>query len=111
MKTIVTGAASGIGRATAQLFADNPHDGRPADLLLVDRDAAGLERAGAELRATGVRVTLWIGYSGSWAAGWWVFFSPLRRQRDLEDHGTPGSGVPGQGGRERPGGAGPQLGD
>ena len=59
----------------------------------------------------GVRPTLWIAYAGSWAAGWWVFFSPLRRQRDLEDHGTPGSGVPGQGGRERPGGAGPQLGD
>ena len=33
----------------------------------------------------GVRATLWIAYAGSWAAGWWVFFSPLRRQRDLED--------------------------
>jgi MFS family permease len=59
----------------------------------------------------GVRPTLWIAYAGSWAAGWWVFFSPLRRQRDLEDHGAPGSRVPGQGGRELPGGAGPQLGD
>jgi predicted MFS family arabinose efflux permease len=59
----------------------------------------------------GVRATLWIAYGGSWAAGWWVFFSPLRRQRDLEDHGAPGGGVPGQGGRELPGGAGPQLGD
>jgi MFS family permease len=71
----------------------------------------------------GVRVTLWIAYTGSWAAGWWVFFSPLRRQRDLEtqpdpegqpdleDHRAPGSGVPGQGGRERPDGTGPQLGD
>jgi len=59
----------------------------------------------------GVRATLWIAYAGSWAAGWWVFFSPLRRQRDLEDHGAPGGGVPGQGGRELPGGAGPQLGD
>jgi MFS family permease len=59
----------------------------------------------------GVRPTLWIAYAGSWAAGWWVFFSPLRRQRELEDHGAPGGGVPGQGGRELPGGAGPQLGD
>lgn len=59
----------------------------------------------------GVRATLWIAYAGSWAAGWWVFFSPLRRQRDLEDHGAPGSGVPGQGGREPADGAGPQLRD
>jgi MFS family permease len=69
----------------------------------------------------GVRVTLWIAYSGSWAAGWWVFFSPLRRQRDLEaqpepaedleDRRAPGSGIPGQGGRERPDGTGPHLGD
>ena len=59
----------------------------------------------------GVRTTLWIAYAGSWAAGWWVFFSPLRRQRDLEDHGAPGGGVPGQGGRERADGAGPQLRD
>ena len=36
----------------------------------------------------GVRATLWIAYAGSWAAGWWVFFSPLRRQRDLGDSAT-----------------------
>jgi MFS family permease len=85
----------------------------------------------------GVRATLWIAFAGSWAAGWWVFFSPLRRMRaievqpiedqpievqpaegqlaegpqDLEDQRTPGSGVPGHGGRELPDGAGPQLGD
>jgi MFS family permease len=77
----------------------------------------------------GVRVTLWIAYSGSWAAGWWVFFSPLRRQRDLEtqpapedrpaledqpvleDQRAPGSGIPGQGGRERPDGPRPQFAD
>jgi NAD(P)-dependent dehydrogenase (short-subunit alcohol dehydrogenase family) len=35
---IVTGAASGIGRATALLFA-----GQGADLVLVDRDGAGLQ--------------------------------------------------------------------
>jgi MFS family permease len=31
----------------------------------------------------GVRPTLWIGFAGSWAAGWWVFFSPLRGMRDF----------------------------
>jgi hypothetical protein len=31
----------------------------------------------------GVRPTLWIGFAGTWAAGWWVFFSPLRRMRDI----------------------------
>jgi hypothetical protein len=56
----------------------------------------------------GVRPTLWIGFAGSWAAGWWVFFSPLRRMRDLpaqpglEVDRAPGSGVPGQGGGELP---------
>jgi len=59
----------------------------------------------------GVRATLWIAFAGSWAAGWWVFFSPLRGMRALEDQRAPGSGVPGHGGRELPDGAGPQLGD
>jgi MFS family permease len=31
----------------------------------------------------GVRPTLWIAFVGSWAAGWWVFFSPLRKMRDF----------------------------
>jgi MFS family permease len=35
--------------------------------------------------ALGVRPTLWIAFAGSWAAGWWVFFSPLRRMRDIEN--------------------------
>jgi len=62
----------------------------------------------------GVRPTLWIAYVGSWAAGWWVFFSPLRHQRDfedLEDERAPGSGLPGHGGGKLADGAGPQLGD
>jgi MFS family permease len=69
----------------------------------------------------GVRTTLWIAFAGSWAAGWWVFFSPLRGMRDLEgqpledqpleDQRTPGSGVPGHSRRELPDGAGPQFGD
>ena len=65
----------------------------------------------------GVRTTLWIAFTGSWAAGWWVFFSPLRGMRaledqpGLEDQRAPGRGVPGHGGRELPDGAGPQLRD
>jgi MFS family permease len=63
----------------------------------------------------GVRTTLWIAFAGTWAAGWWVFFSPLRRMRDvpeevLEVDRTPGGEVPGQGGGELPDGAGAPLG-
>ena len=31
----------------------------------------------------GVRPTIWIGVIGSWAAGFWVLFSPLRTMRDI----------------------------
>jgi MFS family permease len=64
----------------------------------------------------GVRATLWIGFAGSWAAGWWVFFSPLRGMRAIEDQQglevdrAPGSDVPGQSGGELPDGAGTALG-
>ena len=34
----------------------------------------------------GIRPTLWVGVVGSWAAGLWVFFSPLRRTRDIPPH-------------------------
>jgi hypothetical protein len=58
----------------------------------------------------GVRTTLWIAFVGFWAAGWWVFFSPLRRMRDLlEVHRAPGSEIPGQSGGELPDGAGASL--
>ncbi|MBL8056969.1 MAG: SDR family oxidoreductase [Anaerolineales bacterium] len=43
---IVTGAASGIGQGTAELFAEEG-----ARLVLVDRDAAGLETTAGRLRA------------------------------------------------------------
>jgi predicted MFS family arabinose efflux permease len=33
--------------------------------------------------AIGVRPTIWIGISGTWAAGLFVYFSPLRKQRDV----------------------------
>jgi len=66
----------------------------------------------------GVRATLWIGFAGSWAAGWWVFFSPLRGLRALEDQQgpelevdrAPGGDVPGQSGGELPDSAGTTLG-
>ena len=31
----------------------------------------------------GIRPAMWIGVVGSWAAGWFVFFSPLRGMRDF----------------------------
>jgi MFS family permease len=63
----------------------------------------------------GVRTTLWIAFTGTWAAGWWVFFSPLRGMRNvpeevLEVDRAPGGEVPGQGGGELPDGAGTTLG-
>lgn len=33
----------------------------------------------------GVRPTLWIAAAGIWASGLWLYFSPLRRVRDLAD--------------------------
>ncbi|GLH95313.1 MFS transporter [Phytohabitans aurantiacus] len=33
----------------------------------------------------GVRPTLWIAAAGVWASGLWLYFSPLRRARDLAD--------------------------
>lgn len=43
---------------------------------------------GALGTAIGIRPTLWIGFIGSWAAGFWVYFSPLRRMRDLPREAT-----------------------
>ena len=39
--------------------------------------------AGVLGTAFGLRATMWIGVTGIWAAGWWVFFSPLRHTRDV----------------------------
>jgi MFS family permease len=33
----------------------------------------------------GIRPSIWIAYAGSWAAGFLVFFSPLRHARDISD--------------------------
>jgi MFS family permease len=38
---------------------------------------------GALGSAIGIRPTLWISVVGSWAAGFWVLFSPLRGLRDI----------------------------
>jgi MFS family permease len=38
---------------------------------------------GALGTAIGIRPTLWVAFTGSYAAGFWVYFSPLRRMRDI----------------------------
>ncbi len=53
---IITGAASGIGRGTALLFAE-----QGAKLVLVDRDAAGLESIRSELVAQAAAVVISCG--------------------------------------------------
>ncbi|MGV8935872.1 MAG: SDR family NAD(P)-dependent oxidoreductase [Allorhizobium sp.] len=47
----ITGAASGMGLETARAFAS-----KGAEVVMADRDAAGLDRYGAELRQTGARI-------------------------------------------------------
>ena len=39
----------------------------------------------------GVRTTIWIAVVGSWAAALWVFFSPLRKMRDIPAVAMPGA--------------------
>ena len=51
---LVTGASVGIGRATAEKFAENH-----ANLVLLDMDYAGLERAKQELAHFGVRIEIY----------------------------------------------------
>ena len=41
---------------------------------------------GAFGAALGIRAAIWIAFAGSWAAGWWVFFSPLRNARGIPAH-------------------------
>lgn len=55
---IVTGAASGIGRATAELLGE-----AGAAIMLADVDEAGVQRAAAELGERGVRCCVSVGDS------------------------------------------------
>jgi MFS family permease len=43
----------------------------------------------------GVRPTIWVGVIGSWVAGFWVLFSPLRRMRDIPRQDLPAAPAPG----------------
>jgi len=52
---MVTGAARGIGRATARLLAHKGYQ-----LALVDRDAAALDGVAEELRGNAVRTEVWV---------------------------------------------------
>lgn len=61
MKTIITGAASGIGLATARLFATQPHDRTAAELLIADRPGSGIEAVADELRRLGARAQAFAG--------------------------------------------------
>jgi 3-oxoacyl-[acyl-carrier protein] reductase len=51
---VVTGAASGMGRAIAHLFADEG-----ASVAVTDRDAAGANRVGSEIRDAGGTAAEW----------------------------------------------------
>jgi MFS family permease len=46
---------------------------------------------GAVGQGLGVRATVWIGVTGSWLAGLWVYFSPLRTMRDIPAPPAPGT--------------------
>ena len=52
---VVTGAASGIGRALAHAFAD-----RGCDIALVDVNGAGLAEAAGEVRQLGRRTSVHV---------------------------------------------------
>ncbi|MGI9253666.1 MAG: SDR family NAD(P)-dependent oxidoreductase [Thermomicrobiales bacterium] len=54
--TIITGAASGIGAGTAEVFAE-----LGANLVLVDRDETGLNAVAGQLSATGAPVRICAG--------------------------------------------------
>ncbi len=44
------------------------------------------ELIGGALGSTlGIRATLWIGVVGAWMAALWLFFSPLRKMRDIPE--------------------------
>ncbi|MET9385465.1 MFS transporter [Streptomyces sp. NPDC002928] len=42
--------------------------------------------------AIGIRPTLWIACVGTWAAGFWMYFTPLRRERDIPNAPTANDG-------------------
>lgn len=58
MKLIITGAASGIGRATSLEFAARPYTDEQPEITLVDRDRDNLEKVAGEVEAAGAKVEI-----------------------------------------------------
>lgn len=62
MRAIITGAAGGIGLATAKKFhQDAQAKGESSQLMLVDLNQEGLEKLSAELQADGASVEIFAG--------------------------------------------------
>src|ERR1700746_3976303 len=63
MKAIITGAASGIGRAVAFQLSRNAaaREGKAAQVLLVDLNKEKLDEVAALLRAEGVQAEVYAG--------------------------------------------------
>jgi len=65
LRLIITGAASGIGRATALQFASRPVEGKAAEILLVDRDPENLAKVASEVAEKGARTEVFVGDLGN----------------------------------------------
>jgi MFS family permease len=65
---------------------------------------------GALGTAIGVRPTIWVGVTGSWAAGLFVLFSPLRTMRDIPSRSASGDDAPRHGAPGDAGQPGPAAG-
>lgn len=84
---LITGAGSGIGRATAATLAGRA----AARLILVDRDAAGLDRTAIELDRPGLIIDRHVGDVGD--EGLWESIAPTPINHAVGCAGIAGSGM------------------